>query len=231
MQVVILAGGLGTRLRPITERVPKPMVEVGDRPFLEYIVTHLAAQGFDRFLILLGYLGDHVKRYFGDGARWGISISYASEPHPLGTAGAIRNAYDSLEPEFILLYGDSYLPIDYQEVVREFHSAPCQSLMVVYDNRTADTGVLNNVALEPDGVVTKYLKGQAAPDLKYVEAGVLCFQREVFRDLPALQPVALEQEIYARLIGERQIRAFLTRQRFFDIGTPDRLEAFIADNP
>jgi NDP-sugar pyrophosphorylase family protein len=228
MQAVILAGGLGTRLRPITETIPKPMVEVRGRPFLEYIVTHLSAQGFDRFLLLLGYLGEHVKRHFGDGARWGVSIEYASEPHPLGTAGAIRNAFESLEPEFLLLYGDSYLPIDYQKVVRQFHETPSQCLMVVYDNRLADTGVTNNVALHADGTVSRYLKGQFAPELQYVEAGVLCFRRDVFRNVPVSEPVGLEQKIYADLIAEGQVRAFVTKQRFFDIGTPERLQEFVA---
>jgi NDP-sugar pyrophosphorylase family protein len=227
VQVVILAGGLGTRLRPVTERVPKPMVEVAGIPFLEHILRHLSGQGLHRFLILLGYLGEQITEYFGSGARWGISIEYILEPKPLGTAGAIRNAFDRLDSEFLLLYGDSYLPIDYPEVIREFYASPSKCLMVVYDNHLGDTGVVNNVALGPDGTVRRYQKGALEADLQYVEAGVLCLCRNVFEDLPRFQQISLEQELYGKLIAERQIRAFVTNQRFFDIGTPERLEAFV----
>ena len=228
MQVVILAGGLGTRLRPITERVPKPMVEVSGRPFLEYIISHVAGQRFDRMLLLLGYLGEQVRDYFGDGKNFGISIDYAFEPKPLGTAGAVRNAIGQVDKEFLLLYGDSFLPIDYQAVAGSYRKNPSRGLIVVYDNRHADTGVLNNVALGSDGVVTRYEKGCVDPGLQYVEAGVLCFQREVFANLPAIKPVSLEQELYPELIAQRELRAFVTSQRFFDIGTPERLEEFSA---
>jgi len=203
------------------------MVEVAGIPFLEYILRHLSGQGLNRFLILLGYLGEQIKKYFGSGAPWGISIEYAMEPKPLGTAGAIRNAFDRLDSEFLLLYGDSYLPINYPEVIREFYAGPSKCLMVVYDNHLGDTDVANNVALDPDGTVRRYQKGELEADLQYVEAGVLCLRRNVFENLPRFQQISLEQELYGRLIAERQIRAFVTKQRFFDIGTPARLEAFV----
>ena len=158
MQIVILAGGLGTRLRPITERVPKPMVEVAGRPFLEHIVRHLVAQRFNRFLVLVGYLGEQVQGHFGDGVRFNASINYAKEPKPLGTAGAIGNAFTQLEPEFLLLYGDSYLPMDYREVVRTYRQSKLRGSMVVYDNALQDTGVTNNVALNPNGTVVARIK-------------------------------------------------------------------------
>ncbi len=228
MQVVILAGGLGTRLRPITERIPKPMVEVAGRPFLEYIVCHLAEQGFCRLLLLLGYLGHQVHDHFGDGSQFGISIDYAIETAPLGTAGSVRNALDKLDEKFLLLYGDSFLPIDYCAVARAFEAADSSGLVVVYDNCICDTGVSNNVALNSDGTVGRYEKNSDAQDLRYVEAGVLCLRRELFAALPPGRPISLEYEIYPRLIAARQFRAFITPQRFFDIGTPDRLQQFAA---
>jgi len=227
MQVVVLAGGLGTRLRPVTERVPKPMVEVAGRPFLEYIVRHVSIQGLDRILILLGYLGEQIKDYFGDGTKWGVSIDYATESSPLGTGGAIRNAFDKLDANFLLLYGDSYLPIDYPEVIQSFYAVPTQCLMVVYDNRHGDTGVSNNIAIDSAGTVRRYQKGSSASDLEYVEAGALCFSRNVFAGLGPSRQVSLEHDLYGDLIAARQIRAFVTKQRFFDIGTPARLEEFI----
>src|SRR5579863_2096343 len=130
MQAVILAGGLGTRLRPITERIPKPMVEVGGRPFLEYIIQHLQKYDFRKVLVLLSYLGEHIQEHFGDGSRFGVDIEYSWEPSPLGTAGAIRNAKDLLDAEFLVIYGDSLLPIDYRRVQDCFQKANSQGLLV-----------------------------------------------------------------------------------------------------
>jgi len=226
MQVVVLAGGLGTRLRPITKTVPKPMVDVGGHPFLEHIIRHLAAQGFRKAVVLLGYLGDQIQAHFENGTAFGLEMRYCFEPEPLGTAGAIRNALELLDEDFLVLYGDSYLPIDYRPVVRQFREIPCLGLMVVYDNRRADTGVVNNVAADVQGWVTRYEKGTGAPGLDYVEAGVLCFRRELFKEFPAGQFISLEKEVYQQLIHERQLRAFVTSQRFYDIGTPERLEEF-----
>ena len=204
------------------------MVEVAGRPFLEHIVRHLVAQRFNRFLVLVGYLGEQVQGHFGDGVRFNASINYAKEPKPLGTAGAIGNAFTQLEPEFLLLYGDSYLPMDYREVVRTYRQSKLRGSMVVYDNALQDTGVINNVALNPNGTVARYQKEQAAPDLRYVEAGVLCFNRDVFAGLPPSEAISMEHVVYPQLIAAGQLGAFVTQQRFFDIGTPSRLEEFAA---
>ena len=226
MQAVILAGGLGTRLRPITERVPKPMVELGGEPFLARIVRWLARYEFHRLLVLLGYRGEMISDYFGDGRRFDVSIAYCNEVSPLGTGGALRNAFEQLEDDFLLLYGDSYLPIDYWPPIADFRNHSCQGLMVVYDNRVADSGVTNNVAADGDGWVTRYAKDQGVLDLQYVEGGVLCFRKGVIAELPAGEVVSLERELYPRLIADRQMRAFRTTQRFYDIGTPQRLVEF-----
>lgn len=228
MQVVILAGGLGTRLRPITERIPKPMVEVAGQPFLGYIIDWLAAHDLRRVLILLGYLGGHVQEYFGDGGRYGVNIDYVFEPMPLGTGGAIRNAVGQLDDEFLMLFGDSYLPVDYRSVVKAFRRAPSKALMVVYDNAGQDTGVPNNVLVNSMNKVVRYDKRKASTDLNYVDAGALCFRRDIFLGLPPNELVSLEEQIYPRLIKEQQMSAFVTRQRFFDIGTPERLNEFAA---
>jgi NDP-sugar pyrophosphorylase family protein len=228
LQAVVLAGGLGTRLRPITERIPKPMVEVAGRPFLETIIRHLADQEFRRILLLLGYLGERIVDHFGDGRSCGVKLDYAWEKSPLGTGGAVRNALDELEEDFLLLYGDSYLPIDYRPVAAALRQSGALGLIVVYDNGRGDTGVPENVATDAQGWVTRYAKGEGGADLRYVEAGVLAFRREVFARLPAGRVIALEQEIYPKLIAERQLFSFVSGQRFYDIGTPERLEEFVA---
>ena len=227
MQTVILAGGLGTRLRPLTEQTPKPMVEVDGRPFLEYIVEHLAGQGFHDILLLIGHLGEHVSDHFGDGSRFGVSIQYSREPRPLGTGGAIRFAWHKLAGEFLLLYGDSFLPIDYVEVTAAFRQAKRQAMVVTYDNQAGYTDVFNNIAVDAAGCVTRYEKGVLDPELKYVDAGALCLHSSAFTEVPFGVVVSLEQELFPRWIAARQLGAIATQQRFYDIGTPTRLQEFI----
>jgi len=226
VQAVILVGGLGTRLRPVTESIPKPMVEVAGEPFLLRIVRWLVKCGFRRQLVLLGYRGEIISDFFGDGRKFGAEISYSLEPKPLGTGGALRYALASLDDRFLLLYGDSYLPIDYREVERDFADHPSEGLLVVYDNRLGDTGVTNNVSVDGRRRVMKYEKGSGASDLSFVEAGALCFRRSVFEELPEQTSISLEHELFPRLIAARQLRAFITKQRFYDIGTPQSLEEF-----
>jgi NDP-sugar pyrophosphorylase family protein len=227
VQTVILAGGLGTRLRPLTEQTPKPMVEVGGRPFLEYIVEHIAAQGFRDLLLLIGHLGEHVSDHFGDGGRFGVSIEYSREPRPLGTGGAIRFAREKLSSEFLLLYGDSFLPIDYVEVAAAFRQSRRPAMVVTYDNQAGYTDVFNNISVDAAGCVTRYEKGVIDPELKYVDAGALCLHRSVFAEVPVGSVVSLEQELFPQWIAARQLAAFSTKQRFYDIGTPARLQEFI----
>jgi NDP-sugar pyrophosphorylase family protein len=222
MQAVILAGGLGTRLGPLTRTVPKPMVPVAGRPYLEHQLRELARQDVTDVVLLTGYLGEQIEDYFGDGRPLGLRLRYRREATPQGTGGALRDAADLLADSFLLIYGDSYLPIDYAAVLRRLDESGAAGVAVVYDNRE-DTNVRNNVAVSPDGVVTRYAKGAADPDLRYVEAGVLAFRREVLGRLPPSGPASLEADLYPGLVARGELAAFVTGQRFYDIGTPERL--------
>src|SRR5579884_979643 len=124
IQAVILAGGLGTRMRPHTETIPKAMLLVRGRPFIEHQIELLSVAGFRRFLLLVGWLGEQIEEQLGDGARFGVEIRYSYEPTPLGTGGALRNAADMLEPQFLLVNGDTLLAIDYPGLVRRAQSLP-----------------------------------------------------------------------------------------------------------
>lgn len=223
MQAVILAGGLGTRLWPITETIPKPMVPVAGVPYLEHQLRLLAGQGIQDVLLLTGYLGEKIESYFGDGASLGLRLSYSREPSPLGTGGALREAKDRLQDAFLLIYGDSYLPIRYVEVYKRLIAASAQGLLVVCDNRLCDTSVTGNVELDDKGFVSRYEKDSRDP-LSYVEAGVLVLHRSVVDLMPPQGVVSLEKEVFPKLIGKGMV-AFVTTQRFYDIGTPERLEA------
>jgi NDP-sugar pyrophosphorylase family protein len=224
MQAVILAGGLGTRLGEITKAIPKPMVPIAGKPYLEYQLAELRRQGIEEILLLTGYLGDRMESHFEDGSRFGLSIQYSREQTPQGTGGGLRDAANLLAEEFLLIYGDSYLPIDYQAVLRRLAEYPAAvGVVVVYDNSEATT-VPQNIALDESGYVTRYAKEAVpTPDLRYVDAGVLAFRRAVLDFLPAGRPVSLEKDAFPKLIAGRQLLGFVTAQRFYDIGTPDRL--------
>jgi NDP-sugar pyrophosphorylase family protein len=224
MQTAILAGGLGTRLWPVTQAVPKPMVPVAGAPYLEHQLRRLAEQSILDVVLLTGYLGEQIEEYFGDGSRLGLRLRYSREPFPLGTGGALREARALLEDVFLVIYGDSYLPIDYTAVYRQMEQSSAQGLLVVYDNSDEDTSVINNVEVDDEsGVVTRYEK-DSKDVLRYVEAGVLAFRKSALDLIPADGAVSLEKEIFPQLIARRALIAHVTRQRFYDIGTPERLQ-------
>ncbi len=225
-QAVILAGGLGVRLRPLTLEVPKPMVPVAGKPYLEHQLLLLAEHGIRNVVILTGYLGEQIEECFGDGSALGLSVRYSRERTPLGTGGALLKAQPLLAAEFLVIYGDSYLPIDYSAVLERLREAADGGVLVVYDNRNGDTSVRNNIALDGAGYVTRYCKD--APDVRgltHVDAGVAALRKSVLELLPmeARKP-SLEAELYTRLIGRRGLLAYETRQRFYDIGTPERIK-------
>jgi NDP-sugar pyrophosphorylase family protein len=223
MQAVILAGGLGTRLGTLTRDVPKPMMPVAGKPYLEHQLRWLSKQGITNILLLTGYLGEQIQAYFGNGSGLGLRIQYSREQTPMGTGGSLRDASGLLAEQFLLIYGDSYLPIDYCDVIHIFQASKRRGLMVVYDNALGDTSVRNNVAID-GGLVTRYDKSAAdAAGLRFVEAGILVFQRSIVDLIPPHGPISLEEQVFPILIAQGQMIAYATTQRFYDIGTPERL--------
>jgi NDP-sugar pyrophosphorylase family protein len=207
IQAVILAGGLGTRLGSLTRDMPKPMMSVAGKPYLEHQLRRLHKQGITNILLLTGYLGEQIQAYFGDGSDWGLTIRYSREEIPMGTGGGLRDAANLLDQRFLLIYGDSYLPIDYADVWRTLLASPGRGLMAI-DGR----------------LVTRYDKGAVDdPELRYVEAGILAFHRSIIELIPPQGPVSLEERVFPVLIANGQMTAYVTTQRFYDIGTPERL--------
>jgi len=226
MQAVILAGGLGTRLKPLTEKTAKVMVPVNGKPFLRHLLELLKRQGISDIILCIGYLGEQIRDVFGDGESLGVTIRYGEEKERLlGTGGALKQAQSLLDDYCLLINGDTYLPIDYNEVERAFLQRGRKALMVVYDNRE-DTGVTNNVALNNDLLVVRYDKEGRNTDLKYVESGALVLRREALDLIQAGRAVSLEKGLYPALLQQGQIAAYVTGQRFFDIGTPEQKRVF-----
>jgi NDP-sugar pyrophosphorylase family protein len=200
------------------------MVPVAGVPYLQHQLELLRRQSIRDVVLLIGYLGEQIQDYFGDGRQWEMSIRYSREPQPLGTGGALRLAQHLLADPFLLIYGDSYLPIDYAQVVSELSRADADGVMVVFDDRLAETRVRRNVAVDREGRVTRYDKRAAGGgELTHVEAGVLAFRPSVLKLIPEDGVVSLEEVVFPLLIADRRFAAFPTAQRFYDIGTPDRL--------
>ena len=216
MQTVILAGGLGTRLRPLTESVPKPLLPVRGRPFLHHQIYSIKSFGFTRVLLLVSYLGEQIERYFGNGRRFGVRIEYAWETTPLGTGGALKNAQEKLQEDFLLLNGDSIVFVDFRQLVDYYRRLGRSGLVVAFEN--PDRAIPNNLAVGPTGQVIAYSR-QDASRLTHVHAGAAVLSKRILALIPRGRICSLEDEIYPKLIRREDLWAFCTRQMFYDMGS------------
>ena len=220
MQVVVLVGGRGVRLRPLTNRLPKPMLPIDGRPFLQYVLEFIQSCISIDVLLLVGYLGSKIEAYFADGSDFALNINYSYEQSPLDTAGALKNAERKLQDEFVLLYGDTYLPINYKRLLRAFHQRNCLGMMTVYNNCRQISS--NNTAVSKTGMVVGYNKDNSS-GMTHLDAGVMVFKKEIVRFIPKHKVCSLEKAILPKLIKARQLYAFVTNKRFYDIGSNEGL--------
>lgn len=220
-QAVILAGGMGTRLRPLTYEVPKSMIDLGGEPFLSRLIRWLRGQGISRVLLCIGYMGALIEEHFGDGSALGVKIEYSREQVPMGTGGALALASPLMDESAVVLYGDSFIPIklDAPEVL--FSSSNRLGLITVCDNHLRIAK--NNVRMEPDGRITRYDKTGCAQGLNGVEAGVTFLRKSALSLLPPGR-ASMEEALFPKLINTGQLIGYLTPERFWDIGTPEGLE-------
>lgn len=223
LQIVILAGGRGTRLKSLTDNTPKPMMRVHDRPFLEILFRMLQNKGFSKFLLLTGYMNKAISDYFGDGSKFGISIEYSVETEPLGTAGALKNAETMLENEFLLLNGDTFSDIDYDEFVKFSRNRDDTCGMLCYNGSLFDD-VRYNVVFEESHVIN-YSKNFSDNRFNAVDAGIYFMKKNIISNIEN-RISSLEEQIFPQLISTRQLSGFLTQTRFYDIGTIERLATF-----
>ena len=218
--VAILAGGLATRLRPVTETIPKALVSVAGQPFLAHQLRLLHHAGIRKVVLCVGYRGEMIEKEFGDGSRLGVELTYSFDgPELLGTGGALKKALPLLGERFFVLYGDSYLPIDYAAPARAFLASGKLGLMTVFRNEGRwDT---SNVRFE-DGAIKTYDKEQRTPEMRYIDYG-----------LGVLNPIALSRwpagkvfnlaDVYQELIGQGELAGYEIHQRFYEIGSPEGL--------
>lgn len=223
MQIAILAGGLATRLRPHTEKIPKSLVKIYGKPFLEYQIDLLRKQGIKDIVLCLGYLGEQIQEYFGDGKRFGVKIWYSYEREQLlNTAGALKNAENLLKDEFFVMYGDSYLFLDFHTIASYFHQFKKLALMVVYKNY--DRYDKSNIVIEGN-LVKKYSKKVKTKDMVYIDYGASLLRKEVLDLVPKNTPYSLE-ELFSKLISRKEVLAFEVKKRFYEIGSKKGLVEF-----
>ncbi|MEJ2366580.1 MAG: nucleotidyltransferase family protein [Deltaproteobacteria bacterium] len=216
MQTVILSGGLATRLRPLTETLPKAMIPVAGRPFIDHQLQLLNRNGIKDVVLCLGYLGEQIEAFVGDGSAWKVRVRYTWEKEQLlGTGGALKLAEPLLDEEFFLTYGDSYLPIDYVEVAEAFSRVSNLGMMVVYKNE--DRFERSNVVLDGD-LVCNYDKQERTPDMVYIDYGLTALKKEAVKLIPSGTVSALDSLIRS-LVEAKQLAAYITTTRFFEIGS------------
>jgi NDP-sugar pyrophosphorylase family protein len=209
--VAILAGGFGTRLGNLTRDIPKPMISIAGRPYLERVIDSFARCGLRDIVLLTGYRAEAVEAHFGEGGAFGVRINYSRETEPLGTGGAIRDARRLLGERFVMTYGDVLRYFDYGRFVIA-HDEPC---VAIYPRRT-----VGNVEVE-GGRVIRFDK--KAPELPYVDAGFSVMPAGVIDLLPQQGACSFEERVFPVLAAERRLAAEIVDLDFFDIGTPEEL--------
>jgi D-glycero-D-manno-heptose 1,7-bisphosphate phosphatase len=231
-QAVVLAGGQGTRLRPLSDIRPKAMIEIHGRPFLEEIVRMLKHEGFEEVLMLLGYLPEVVQDYFQDGSKWGLKISYSVTPIENSTGRRIKLAEPLLHDCFLLLYCDNYWPMRFEPMWERFLKAGTPAMLTVYRNK--DGWTKNSIRVDDEGFITAFDKTGSTPDVEGVEISYAIFRKSVLDLFPQNENASWEETIYPVLAKRHQLAAFVTDHRYYSVGSVNRLpmtEAFLARRP
>jgi NDP-sugar pyrophosphorylase family protein len=225
LPVAILAGGLATRLRPLTETIPKSLVEVNGEPFLWHQLRLLRENGIDRVVLCVSHLGEQVRDSVGDGRKFGVHIDYSFDgPTLLGTAGALQRAQPLLGESFFVLYGDSYLPIDWRSVEAAFRASGKAGLMTVYRNESQwDTSNVEFV----DGRIVAYNKKLRNPRMRHIDYGLGVLHAAALARVPDGKSWDLAT-LYQELVDARELTAFEASNRFYEIGSFGGIEELCA---
>jgi mannose-1-phosphate guanylyltransferase len=221
MQALILAGGEGTRLRPLTSTVPKPVVPLVDRPFIAFMLDWLRGHGVDDVVMSCGFLAAGVRNVLGDGSAYGLRLRYVEEPRPLGTGGALKFAAPLLDERFLMLNGDVLTDLDVgaQLALHEERGARATIALTPVD----DPSAYGLVRTRPDGEVTGFVEKPAPDqiDTHNISAGIYVLERSVLDLLEPDQPASIERDVFPRLVGAG-LYAYVGEGYWLDIGTPER---------
>jgi MurNAc alpha-1-phosphate uridylyltransferase len=223
LPIAILAGGLATRLGSLTERIPKSLIEVNGRPFIDWQLDQLVTAGYSRFVLCVSHKSDQIRSHLGDGSRWAVDIQYSYDGEmQLGTGGAIKNALPMLGQSFAVIYGDSYLPIKYSAVEEEFLGCGLKGLMTIY----ANCNEFDNSNVEySHGVLINYDKTTNDSRMKHIDYGLTYFQARAFDKFLEASSFDLS-DVYNQLLKEKEVYGFEVDDRFYEIGSLQGIDDF-----
>ncbi len=221
MQAVILVGGEGTRLRPLTSTVPKPVVPLVDRPFIAFMLDWLVTHGIDDVIMSCGFLATSVRNVLGDGSAYGVRLRFVEEPDPRGTAGALKYAEPMLDERFLMLNGDVLTDIDLSAQIAQHEQSGAKATLALVP--VADPSAYGLVHLSEDRSVRDFVEKPSpdAIDTNLISAGAYVLQREILELVPADRNVSIEREVWPLLIGNG-LYGFPAESYWLDIGTPER---------
>lgn len=220
VQAVILAGGQGTRLRPLTNKIPKPMIRFYGKPFLEHLIYILKQNNITHIVLLVGYLHEKIEHYFGDGKKFGISIIYKNAGIEADTGTRIRDALPLLDSHFLLLYCDNLWPLQLNALTNAYQKSKKKALVTVYTNR--DNATKNNVQVSNTSLITIYDRKRTVRNLNGVDIGYFLMNKNIFVKLPKTD-FSFEDTIIMRLVKEKQLTAFVTDQKYYGLSTLKRI--------
>lgn len=217
--MLVLCGGMAQRMRPLTERVPKSLLDVNGEPFLSHQLRLIRARGIEKAVLSVGHYGEEIEKFVGNGSRWGLDVRCVHDGERLlGTGGAAQAALRYLGSEFWILYGDSYLDIDYSAVLKAYRSGPAPAMMTVYRNRGRwDT---SNVSFDA-GRVVRYDKKTPSPDMDYIDYGLTLTAASVWSKLR--NPPWDMSELLSELAREGRLGGFEAVRRFYEVGSLEGL--------
>lgn len=220
-QLVLLAGGKATRLRPATETIPKSLLEVAGKPFIAHQLELIRLNGIDNVLICASYLGEQIRNFAGNGSSFGLSIEYSFDGDELlGTGGAINKAMNKLDRQFFVMYGDSYLNTDFKDINEYFFAQNKPALMTVYLNEGKYD---NSNVLFDNGKIIKYDKVNRIPDMKHIDYGLGILTKKAFGDFMNKKVFDLS-EVYKNLVEKDLLAGYEVKERFYEIGSFTGLE-------
>jgi mannose-1-phosphate guanylyltransferase len=221
MQALILAGGEGTRLRPLTSTVPKPVVPLVDRPFIAFMLDWLRGHGVDDVVMSCGFLAAGVRNVLGDGSAYGIRLRYVEEPRPMGTGGAVKFAESLLDERFLMLNGDVLTDLDVTAQLALHEQRGAQATLAL--TPVEDPSAYGLVRTKTDGEVTGFVEKPAPDqiDTRNISAGIYVLERSVLDLLEPDQPASIERDVFPRLVGDG-LYAYVGEGYWLDIGTPER---------
>ncbi|OGM02168.1 hypothetical protein A2115_01500 [Candidatus Woesebacteria bacterium GWA1_41_8] len=220
MQALILAAGLGARMRPLFLNTPKTMIDINGKPFLYYLLDHLRKNGIGEIVLGTGFLAGAIKNYFGKGEMFGVNVKYSEGHLPMGTAGEIKLAEPYLKDRFFVINGDTYMPENYQNVL-EFHDKKKALATLVVSRPLGKGAVGGKVTFEKGGLVRDFEEQAAKDRPNWINSGLYRFEKEILKFIPKGKRISLENEIFPILANMKRLYAYKSKKNFVDVGTPE----------